>query len=150
MTAAVDPLALGQRVVAILQTGRRTATYKLATLMALMDLCVEHLPDAPQASLVAPINELAERVLEIYSQQVLPFEGVELRQSTQPRAVILREALLLRTASKVGDRHTALAVARLRAPGAYATVVTAIALTLARQPLNRLQRIGVEPSPTFL
>jgi hypothetical protein len=39
------PLLLGQRVVAILQTGSRTATYKLATLMALIDLCVEHLPD---------------------------------------------------------------------------------------------------------
>ena len=74
----VDPLALGQRVVAILQTGRRTATYKLATLMALIDHCVEHLPDEPQDSLVVPIKELAERVLEAYWHQVLPFEGDEL------------------------------------------------------------------------
>lgn len=32
-----DPLLLGQRVVAILETGQRDATYKLATLMALID-----------------------------------------------------------------------------------------------------------------
>ena len=36
---AVDPLLLGQRVVAVLETGMRTATYKLATLMALIDQC---------------------------------------------------------------------------------------------------------------
>jgi hypothetical protein len=38
---ASDPLQLGQRVVAILETGLRTATYKLATLMALIDHCIE-------------------------------------------------------------------------------------------------------------
>lgn len=150
MPAPVDPLALGQRVVAILQTGRRTATYKLATLMALMEHSLDHLPEDSQAQLVVPIRDLAERVLEIYWHQVLPFEGDALRQSTQPRAVILREALRLRTASKVGDRHVALAVARLRAPSDYDAVVTAVALTLVRQPLHRLQRTGLEPSPTFL
>jgi hypothetical protein len=35
----VDPLVLGQRLVAVLETGLRTATYKLATLMALIDHC---------------------------------------------------------------------------------------------------------------
>ena len=60
-----DPLALGQRVVAILEMGRRTATYKLATLMALMDHCLEHLPDDPQDEIVLPVRQLAERVLEI-------------------------------------------------------------------------------------
>ena len=147
MTDPVDPLALGQRVVAILQTGRRTATYKLATLTALMEHCVEHLPEDSQAQLVVPIRELAERVLEIYWQQVLPFEGDELRQSTQPRAVILRETVRLRTASDVGDRHVALAVAHLRAPADYETAVTAITLTLARQPLHRLQRTGSRAEP---
>jgi hypothetical protein len=39
-----DPLLLGQRVVAILETGLRTATYKLATLMALIEHCIENLP----------------------------------------------------------------------------------------------------------
>lgn len=34
------PLALGQRIVAILETGVRTATYRLATLTALIDHCI--------------------------------------------------------------------------------------------------------------
>jgi hypothetical protein len=49
-SGAVDPLALGQRVVAVLETGARTARYKLATLMALIDYSVEHLPAARGAS----------------------------------------------------------------------------------------------------
>jgi hypothetical protein len=43
----IDALALGQRVVAVLETGLRTATYKLATLMALVDYSVEYLPVNP-------------------------------------------------------------------------------------------------------
>jgi hypothetical protein len=44
---ADDPLLLGQRVVAILEAGVRVATYKLATLMALIDQCIENLPEDP-------------------------------------------------------------------------------------------------------
>ena len=43
--APLDPLLLGQRVVAILETGQRTATYKLALLMALIEHCIENLPE---------------------------------------------------------------------------------------------------------
>ena len=67
---AVNPLLLGQRVVAILETGLRTATYKLATLMALVEHCIENLPERPEDTLRVPLPELARRVLEIYWQQV--------------------------------------------------------------------------------
>lgn len=51
----IDALGLGQQVVAVLETGLRTATYKLATLMALVDHCVEYLPDNPEDRLAIPI-----------------------------------------------------------------------------------------------
>jgi hypothetical protein len=63
-----DPLLLGQRVVAILETGLRTATYKLATLMALIEHSIENMPERPGDVLQVPIPELAHRVLEIYWQ----------------------------------------------------------------------------------
>ena len=59
-----DPLALGQRVVAVLETGARTATYKLAVLSALVGFCVEHLPADPAAALDVRIDALAERVID--------------------------------------------------------------------------------------
>ncbi|OBH64346.1 HNH endonuclease [Mycobacterium intracellulare] len=135
---AVDPLLLGQRVVAILETGRRTATYKLATLMALIDFCIEHLPDNPADPLSVPIPDLAHRVLEIYWRQVRPFDGRDLKQSTQNQERIPNAARLFR--SSAGGAAT-IDVAMLRAPSAYQAAMDEITLCLAQQPLHRLQQL---------
>ena len=50
MPPLTDPLTLGQKLVAVLESGRRTATYKLAVLMALLDLAVESVPDDADAA----------------------------------------------------------------------------------------------------
>lgn len=146
---AADPLLLGQRVVAILETGLRTATYKLATLMALIEHCIENMPERPEDGLAVPLTDLAHRVLAIYWQQVRPFDGQELRQSTQPRARILAAASRLRTAS--GNRNGSIESARMRAPDAYVQSIDDVVLCLAQQPLHRLQKLpGASESDTFL
>ena len=48
--------------------------------MALVEHCIENMPDRPNDILRVPIPDLAHRVLEIYWQQVRPFEGHELLQ----------------------------------------------------------------------
>jgi 5-methylcytosine-specific restriction endonuclease McrA len=146
----MDALELGQRIVAILETGRRTATYKFALLMALVDYCVEHLP-AGEAPLDVPIDDLSERVIALYWRQVLPLAGVgELKQSTQPRVRILSAVSELRTAAQKAGT-TSLDLARERAPAAYRSAVRDVALTLARQPLPRLQHLtGRAAGVTFL
>jgi 5-methylcytosine-specific restriction endonuclease McrA len=138
---AEDPLALGQRIVEMLETGARTATYKLATLLALVDHCIEHLPARADSPLVVPIDDLAHRVIEVYWRQVVPFEGQELRQSTQPVARILRAVSRLREASGANRSGLSLDVARLRHPDAYKRAVDDVALTLVQQPLHRLQKL---------
>lgn len=146
-----DPLLLGQRVVAILETGLRTATYKLATLTALIDHCIENLPDDANDELPVPIPELARRVLEVYWRQVRPFDGHELRQSTQPRARILLAANDLRDAANIGAGSLSVDIAELRAPQAYRRTIDEVTLCLAQQPLYRLQRLpGVPSSDCFL
>lgn len=45
---ADDPLVLGQHVVAILKTGHRDAKHKLATLMGLIERCIDNPPPAPR------------------------------------------------------------------------------------------------------
>src|SRR5579875_688556 len=146
-----DPLLLGQRVVAILETGLRTATYKLATLMALIDHCIENMPERPGDALRVPIPDLAHRVLEIYWPQVRPFEGHELRQSTQPRARILCATNALREAAEVRRTGVSVDIARLRAPAAYRSAIDEITLCLAQQPLHRLQKLpGSSTSDPFL
>jgi hypothetical protein len=116
---ADDPLLLGQRVVAILETGVRVATYKLATLMALIDQCIENLPEDPGDTLPVPIPDLAHRVLALYWRQIRPFEGHDLRQSTGERARILRAASAFR---EIGG--PSLSLAMVTAPDAYQTAIT--------------------------
>lgn len=148
---SVDPLLLGQRVVAILETGLRTATYKLATLMALIDFCIENLPARPDDAAAVPIPNLAHRVLEIYWRQVRPFDGRELHQSTQPKARILRAVNELRNAAAVGHSGMSLEVAIARVPEVYRRAIDEITLCLAQQPLHRLQRLpGSVASDPFL
>jgi hypothetical protein len=147
MSDPVEPLLLGQRVVAILETGLRTATYKLATLMALIDHCIENLPDDRNDTLRVPIPDLAHRVLTIYWRQIRPFEGQELRQSTQLRARILVAASRFRS---ITGARTSLDVAILRAPEAYQAAIDEIAICLAQQPLYRLQRLPGGAGEPFL
>jgi HNH endonuclease len=144
-----DPLLLGQRVVAILETGLRTATYKLATLMALIEHCIENLPQQPSDALQVPLIELAHRVLEIYWRQVRPFDGQELRQSTQSRARILAATNELRAAG--GPGVGSVDAARMRVPAAYDHGIDDVVLCLAQQPLHRLQKVpGSSTSDQFL
>lgn len=148
---AADPLLLGQRVVAILETGLRTATYKLATLMALIDHCIENMPERPADALRVPIPDLAHRVMETYWQQIRPFDGRQLRQSTQPRARILIATNALRAAAGAGRAGVSVDVARLRAPNEYRSAIDEITLCLAQQPLHRLQKLpGASTSDPFL
>lgn len=144
----MDPLLLGQRVVAILETGLRTATYKLATLMALIEHCIENLPENPDDTLSVRLPELAHRVLVTYWRQVRPFDGHELRQSTQPRARILIATSQLRAAF---GRPGSVEIARMSVPADYQTAIESIVLCLAQQPLHRLQRLpGRTASDPFL
>ena len=137
MPDAIDPLLLGQRVVAILETGQRVATYKLASLMALIDHCLENLPEQPSDPLAVPIGALAHRVLDLYWRQVRPFEGHELRQSSGEKERIPRAARALRSASGA----TSLTAAMMSAPTVYESSVEETGLCLAQQPLYRLQRL---------
>jgi hypothetical protein len=85
--------------------------------MALIDQAIEHVQDDAEATLKVPIPELAHRVVELYWRQVRPFDGKQLRQSTQTRARIPQAALDLRAAAGVGVTGASLDVASIRAPG---------------------------------
>lgn len=143
---------LGQRVVAILETGQRDATYKLATLMALIDHCIENLPTRPEDVLHVPIPALAHRVLALYWQQVRPFEGQELRQRrTGTRARITDAVKALRAETCTRSSGLSLDIAIKRAPAKYERTIAKIVIAMAKQPLPRLQKLpGSSVSDPFL
>ena len=109
------------------------------------------MPQRPDDALQVPIPDLAHRVLEIYWQQVRPFDGHELRQSTQPRARILAATNGLRQRAAVGRTAVSVDIAKVRAPAAYEKAIDDITLCLAQQPLHRMQKLpGASTSDPFL
>jgi hypothetical protein len=120
--------------------------------MALIEHCIENLPDRSDDILEVRIHDLAHRVLAIYWQQVRPFEGHDLLQRRSgAKSRIIDATKELRAAAGVGDRNTSLEVAIMRRPHAYQKAIYKIVIALAKQPLPRLQKLpGSAVSDPFL
>ncbi|HEX8769388.1 MAG TPA: hypothetical protein VF711_01325 [Acidimicrobiales bacterium] len=132
---------LTERLLRVIDEGRRTATYKLALLLALIDAAAL----APGQSEVST-RTLAALVLEIYYPQVRPYvanDGIEreLRQITMKRSPPLRAALRLRLhGDAAGCRN--IAEAKIRLPDEYARALDAFEDTFVRYPIPLLQVVG--------
>jgi hypothetical protein len=145
-----DPLALGRRIIDILQSGKKTSTYKLAVLQALIDCSMERVPDDPHASVDVPLDELTHRVIDLYWPQTRPLawnENRPLRQASEGSA-ILNAVGDLRIAAKAGPNRL-LADAKSDAPDAYDNTFKRVKRTLVRYPLRLLQNVPGS-SDTFL
>lgn len=141
----LEPLAFGQRLTSLIEFGRRNSTYKLATLMAIVDVCTENSP-APDGTLHVPIQELAHRVVAYYWRQTRPFaqSGV-LRQNQQPGntlPVMVAEARAELAALGLPTAEGA----REAQAGAYGKLIEKAAKLLAQMPLTHLQSVpGATP-----
>ncbi|GAB91496.1 HNH endonuclease [Gordonia rhizosphera] len=137
-----DPLALGQRLVAVLESGQRTATYKLAVMVALLDIAVESVPDDPDEPVAIDLDDLSHRVMDLYWRQLRPLDGHVLRQSNDGRGVVFRAVTGLREATETPRRRVPLEVAQRQAPDAYLQARTTVKHKLVRYPLKLLQNVG--------
>ena len=136
-----------ERLLEVIDSGRRTATYKLALLIALLDLCARHSDANGRAPELLYTRDIAEQVAILYWPQVIPYlvpgagAAVELRQITLPRAAIIAAVSTFRgaaAAAGVASWH----LARQRLPGAYQAMLDQVEVTVAEQPLPGLQAVG--------
>ena len=136
-----DPLEVGARLAELLATGRRVSTYKPAVLSALLQHCLEH-PAAPDAVLAVPLEDLADRVVDLYWAQVRTFgaAGV-LRQNEQSGRSIPDRVLELRREAQARGLAT-WSQLRLAAPQLAGRARREVARVLAQQPLTALQTAG--------
>lgn len=141
----VDESALvAERLLRVIDEGQRTATYKLALVLALIDACAERVDAEGRAPGSLHTREVAEHVVRLYLPQVRSYLGVErsdgpLRQISSGRSVTLGAVLALQIAS--GGAATCDA-ARARAPEAYERCLDEVELNFARFPVLRLQVVG--------
>jgi hypothetical protein len=136
-----------ERLLEVIDSGRRTATYKLALLIALLDLCARHSDAGGRAPELLYTRDIAEQVAVLYWPQVIPYlvpgagAAVELRQITLPRAAIIAAVSTFRGAA-VAAGAASWHLARQRLPGAYQAMLDRVEVTVAEQPLPRLQAVG--------
>lgn len=144
----LDIPGFAERLLAVIDDGRRTATYKLALLVALTTTCIEtgRLPSGTQFSVST--RGIASLVAEQYWRQLRPFPSpqgpVDLRQITNKSAAILTKLASLREQAPFARSWREACEAR---PDVAERVLDSIELTVARYPILRLQVVDGVPQP---
>lgn len=141
-----DDDLLTERLLRVIDEGRRTATYKLALLLAIMDAAA-----ANPGSSALPTRILAEHVLATYYPQTRAYvanDGIEreLRQISMKGSPVLRAALGLRVRGDANGCRSA-DDARRQLPDEYRRTVDAIEDTFVRYPIPLLQVVGTKLLP---
>jgi hypothetical protein len=140
-------VGFAERLLEVIDAGRRTATYKLALLLALLDLCARQSGADGRAPRLLHTRDVAEQVAGLYWPQVIPYRlpdldaAVELRQIRLQRSAIVSAVARFRHLT-VAAGATSLHLARLRLPGEYAAMLDRVEVTVAAEPLPRLQAVG--------
>lgn len=137
-----DTIAFAEKVLALLQQGAFTATYKYAVLIGLIDLSLEGFTAAGAPPEMVTTRQLAEVVTRLYWPQVMPFAGGVLRQNTgnSPAKIL---TLIAEARARMGDGGSLSAArARRQAPAEYERLVREIEWKLVEMPLGKLQQFG--------
>lgn len=125
----------------LLDEGSFVATYKYALLHAIADLCVA-LGDESGAPLTLSTRDIADRFVELYWRQAVPFPSGSdpdlLSQNTGPQAAIVRKVAEAR-----GEYGGSLPRLQ-REDEAWQALIHDVAQTVRTMPLWRLQTVGTE------
>ena len=145
---AHEHLAFLVKLQRLLSEGDFAATYKFALLMALADISVERGHDDVRP-LDIPMRDIAEKFIDYYWQQSMPYgsgvgsdiSGVQdssgiLSQNMGATAKVVSDIQAFRSAT-----HTD-SIARARQQKAFGRLVTAVAQTVAKQPVTYFQNIA--------
>jgi hypothetical protein len=136
-----DQVAFLRQLQRVLEEGSFVATYKYALLHTIADLCVTSGDDSG-APLTLSTRQIAERFVELYWRQVLPFPAGEatdvLSQNTGRQA-----AIVLRVREARESYGGSLSRLKNR-PVEWESLVRQVEQTVREMPLWRLQTVGEE------
>lgn len=144
------PIALAEKVLSLLDEGTFVATYKYAVLLGLIDVCMENTSPTGEAPEMVTTRQLAEKVLEIYWPQSVPFHYPSFPEPTvltQNRGTPDSQAAILRAIVEFRREHASdasapLTRARVSAPEQFEDLVQFIEWKLIQMPLPRVQYFG--------
>ncbi len=143
-----------ERLLVVVDEGRRTGTHKLLTLFALMDAVATSVGEDMQPAPELSIHSVAEQVLAIAWPHVVPFaiesHAVQLRQMNdqrRPNELVQATATARHRADVIGARTPR--QLRQADASAHEEAIDRIARQLVRYPLALLQRTDAD-APDFL
>ena len=148
MNGTADVFA--ERLLQVIDEGRRTATYKLALLLALLDACAAEADDKGGAPDTIHTRVIARHVLRIYLPQVRTYLGgdgdpLQLRQIKTKQSAVLGAVIRLHVAAE--QHRCRVSEIQQRLPDEYERCVDEVERTFARYPLRLLQVVGHEDRP---
>jgi 5-methylcytosine-specific restriction endonuclease McrA len=126
----------------LLEEGLFTSTYKFALLQAIADLCVER-DTEPDDSLRLPIAAIADKIIEYYWRQALPFHApvgaasaANLLQNTD------RQASIIRLLAEARARCDGMLQAARQDDERWSELLREVSRVIRVMPLWKLQTIG--------
>ncbi|HVX19118.1 MAG TPA: HNH endonuclease [Acidimicrobiales bacterium] len=151
MGVEMDGARIGERLLAVIDEGRKVATYKLALISALMDAAAEHVDSTGRAPDVLTTRQVAEHVVRLYLPQVRVFVTLdgrerELRQITAKGSAVLGPILALHVAAQ-NRRCRTFHEIRTHLPDELDNCLDKVEVGFARYPLLRLQTVGRRTDP---
>lgn len=155
-TTSDDLVSFGEGLLAILDRGSFTSTYKYAVLMALLDLAQESTQKNGDAPTMVTTRQLATRVIELYWPQTKEYEefakpdGQRVLGQNLPQRDKGDQAEVVRLIAEFRTCHGGRATphrAQLEAKEDWEALLTAVEWKLVEMPLPRLQIIGGQPRP---
>ncbi|MDQ3096252.1 MAG: hypothetical protein M3Q82_09940, partial [Actinomycetota bacterium] len=138
-------LRFAERVLSLIDSGRKSATYKLVTLLALIDVVAESSDPREGPPQVVSGVQVAERVIELYWPQTVAFRPrsdgtpVALRQS--PQNDIPAKLFAWRTARQL-PASASLGSAGATDPDGWERLKRDLTVVVIRMPIPKLQRFG--------
>ncbi len=138
-------LAFIERILTLLETTRYSTTYKLATLLAIIDVAAETGVTAPDGTMTVSGRDIGRRVLELYWPHSEPFTAsrdampVVLRQS--PHNDIPAKLAHYRVAHQLPAGVSVAAAQRVH-PDDWAKLERKIVHIVIRMPIPKLQRFS--------
>ena len=143
-----ESIRFAEKIIEILDEGRFSSTYKLAVLLALMDLCFEKNVASGMAPDSVTTRQLAEKIIEIYWPHTIDYPRTSgtLRQNSGKQAEIPAAILSFRR-DIARDPSIQLHRAKTGFADGYERLVRSVEWTLIEMPLPKLQTVGPSRTP---
>lgn len=137
---ALDAIAFAEKVLALLDQGAFTSTYKFAVLLGLMDLVVEQADSSGTLASVITTRQLADKIIEVYWAHTVAYSPLNAvpKQNTHGQAEIISKVERFREKSQ----FSTLFKAKRKNYKGYKTLLDNVEKKLIEMPLPRLQYFG--------